>query len=459
MDTGHDLVERRQCGFGKLRAPVEGESGMLFLQNRIAVVLALVAVSWVSDGFNQTAHAQIRATPPVPRGEHMEKIAKFEAWLGEFKTAAVAKAIDPHLASQALSEISFNERVLELEAFQPEFVRPIWEYLDSAASDLRIANGWLKAQQNAALLEALESRYGVAAEVLLAIWGVETAYGEQLGSFNVIEALAAVAFAGRRSEFAEGELLAALDILAEVEPEAFRLQGSWAGAMGHTQFIPSTFLAHAVDYDGDGRRNVWSEDPSDALASAANYLAASGWRADEPAAIEVRLPDDFDYRLAEVDHARPYREWRESGLVLASGDPLPDGPPEEAAAYVITPTGATGPAFLAFGNFQALLTYNNATSYALAVWTLAEQIAGRASIQGDWPEGEDAIRVEDIREFQVLLTDLGHDTGEIDGLVGPNTRAAVRAFQEALQLVPDGYVTPALIEEARRRAAANQGGS
>ena len=383
----------------------------------------------------------------------MISIAEFEAWLESFEASAVAKGIDSGLAMRALSSLSFNERVLELEAFQPEFVRPIWEYLERAVSDRRIADGRRKVQQYAALLQTLASRYGVPAEILAAIWGVETGYGAQLGSFNVIEALATVAFGGRRTEFAEQELLAALAVLAEAGPEASVLQGSWAGAMGHTQFIPTTFLTHAVDHDGDGRRNVWADDPSDALASAANYLAVSGWRAGEPVAMEIRLPEDFDYRLAELDHARPYREWREGGLALASGEELPEGPPDAAVAYVITPAGARGPAFLAFTNFQTLLKYNNATSYALAVWQLGERIADRAAIRGEWPGDEEEIQVEEIRELQILLTALGHDTGGVDGLVGPATRAAVRAFQETLQEVPDGFVSLALIQEARRRAA------
>ena len=422
---------------------------------RLTFALAFAAGFWVWGWTAPTLRAQVAADPPEPRGERMVNMAEFKTWLESFRVSAVAKGIEPDLAARALSGLSFNERVLELEAFQPEFVRPIWEYLDRAVSDRRIANGRRKLQQHRPLLQGLEGRYGVPAEILVAIWGVETGFGEQLGSFNVIEALASVAFGGRRTDFAEGELLAALAVLAEAGFEDAALQGSWAGAMGHTQFIPTTFLTHAVDHDGDGRRNVWSEDPSDALASAANYLASSGWRAGEPAALEILLPTGFDYRLAELDHARPYAAWRESGLLLASGNPLPDSILEHASAYVLTPAGAAGPAFLAFESFQALLTYNNATSYALAVWLLGERIAGRGAIQEDWPERDDAIRVEEIREFQSLLTELGHDTGGIDGLVGPATRAAVRAFQETLEQVPDGYVTLPLIEEARRKAEAN----
>ncbi len=425
---------------------------MQFRPGSVTIALVFTGGFWVCEGMAPALHAQVAADPPEPRGERMINMAEFETWLESFRASAVARGIEPDLAARALSDLSFNERVLELEAFQPEFVRPIWEYLERAVSDRRIANGRRKVQQHGTLLRDLEGQYGVPAEILVAIWGVETGFGAQLGSFNVIEALATVAFGGRRTDFAEGELLAALDVLAEAGFEGGALQGSWAGAMGHTQFIPTTFLAHAVDHDGDGRRNVWSDDPSDALASAANYLASSGWRPGEPAALEIRLPTGFDYRLAELDHARPFGAWREGGLLLASGDPLPDSIPENATAYVITPAGAAGPAFLAFENFRALLTYNNATSYALAVWQLGERIAGRRAILEDWPERDDAIRVEEIREFQHLLTALGHDTGGVDGLVGPATRAAVRAFQETLEEVPDGYVTLALIEEARRRA-------
>ena len=371
----------------------------------------------------------------------------FPAWLAAFADDAVARGADPALVERALADVTLEERVLELAAFQPEFVRPVWDYIASAASDRRVRDGRRKAAQHAGLLAGLAERHGVPAETLLAIWGVESGYGAQLGSFDVFAALATVAFAGRRTEFAERELFAALAVLAETGGR--ELRGSWAGAMGHVQFLPSSFLAHAVDYDGDGRRDIWADDPADALASAANYLAESGWRRGEPVALEVVLPDGFDYRLAERDHARGYAEWLAAGLRPVAGA---GAAPPGAVAQVLTPAGAGGPAFLAFANFAALLAYNNATSYALAVWQLGERIAGRPPVQAAWPTGSAPIRVEEVREFQALLTALGHDPGGVDGLVGPATRAAIRGFQESLAETPDGHVTRALIEAARRAA-------
>ena len=222
---------------------------------RVVLGLAFAAGMFSCSGIVPQSRAQVSVDPPDSRGQHLVNASKFEAWLKDFAASAVESGVNPRLVSRAFSDLSFNGRVLELEAFQPEFVRPVWEYLARAVSERRIGNGQRKARQHALLLEALQGRYGVPPEILVAIWGVETGFGEQLGSFNVIEALATTAFGGRRTNFARRELLAALDVLAEINSEASSLRGSWAGAMGHTQFIPSTFLEHAVDHDGDGRRN------------------------------------------------------------------------------------------------------------------------------------------------------------------------------------------------------------
>jgi membrane-bound lytic murein transglycosylase B len=281
--------------------------------------------------------------------------------------------------------------------------------------------------------------------VVVAIWGLESAYGAVLGDIPVVEALATLAYDGRRRAFAEEQLLAALRILqsGDVEPAAMR--GSWAGAMGHTQFIPTSYLSHAVDFTGDGRRDIWAADPADALASTASYLAAFGWQTGAPAVRRVVLPEGFDYRLADQSLRRPVPEWRAMGVRAAQGA-LPGG---EAA--VLLPAGADGPAWLAYGNFRVIRRYNNATSYALAVALLAEEIDGRrgASRGLGWPRGERPLSRSETEALQRALTGLGFDTGGADGIVGPNTRAAVRAFQEARGLTPDGYVTAALLEAVR----------
>ncbi|MEM0945034.1 MAG: lytic murein transglycosylase, partial [Pseudomonadota bacterium] len=319
--------------------------------------------------------------------------------------------------------------------------RPIWEYLDSAVSEARIRNGQAKASQFGTRLAEIEARYQVDREVITAIWGLESAYGANMGSIPVIESMATLAYDGRRREFAEEQLLAALQILQSGDVAPSQMIGSWAGAMGHTQFIPTSYQAYAQDLNGDGRRNVWASDPSDALASTANYLASFGWAKGEPAVVEVSLPAGFDYALAGQGTKRPVSAWRALGV----------GAPElpEREASVIVPAGARGPAFMVMPNFQVIKRYNNATSYALAVAHLAERIGGAGPFRAAWPRGDRALSRSEKEDLQRRLTALGFDTKGADGIIGPNSRAAVRAFQQQQELVPDGYVSGALYDRVR----------
>jgi membrane-bound lytic murein transglycosylase B len=371
--------------------------------------------------------------------------ARFADWREGFRRRALAAGISAEVFDAAFAGVAPNPTVIERDRFQPEFVRPIWEYLDSAVSESRIATGREQLAANGDTLARIETAHGVERGVVVAIWGLESAYGAVRGDIPVVEALATLAYDGRRRAFAEEQLLAALRILqsGDVAPAAMR--GSWAGAMGHTQFIPTSYLSHAVDFTGDGRRDIWAADPADALASTASYLAAFGWQTGAPAVRRVVLPEGFDYRLADQSLRRPVPEWRAMGVRAAQGA-LPGG---EAA--VLLPAGADGPAWLAYDNFRVIRRYNNATSYALAVALLAEEIDGRrgASRGLGWPRGERPLSRSETEALQRALTGLGFDTGGADGIVGPNTRAAVRAFQEARGLTPDGYVTAALLEAVR----------
>ncbi|WP_069384647.1 lytic murein transglycosylase [Halomonas caseinilytica] len=369
----------------------------------------------------------------------------FEAWLANFRRQARAEGIDETTLARALDGLRYQPRVIELDGSQPEFVRPIWEYLDSAVSASRVSNGRERLAEYRDTARQMSERYGVPSEVLVAIWGIESSYGDYLGDFSTLEALATLAHDGRRRDFARGELLAALRIIeaGDISPE--RMKGSWAGAMGHTQFIPSSFLAHAVDGDGDGRRDIWSN-IADVLASTANYLDEAGWREGEPWGTEVRLPQGFDYTLTEPDIRRSSAEWAAAGVRSWDGQPLPD----LASASVITPAGAQGPAFLVGHNFRTILRYNNATSYALAVATLSDRIAGRDGIQGDWPREQPPLNRSEVREMQQRLDDRGFDVGTPDGILGPNTRRGLRAFQRQIGVTPDGFATKALLERLRR---------
>ncbi|RAW09048.1 lytic murein transglycosylase [Halomonas elongata] len=382
-------------------------------------------------------------TAEAPVSEAQE--ADFETWLANFRRQARGEGIDEATLARALDGLRYRPRVIELDGSQPEFVRPIWEYLDSAVSASRVKKGRERLAEYRDTVRQMSERYGVPGEVLVAIWGIESSYGDYLGDFSTLEALATLAYDGRRRDFARGELLAALRIIeaGDISPE--RMKGSWAGAMGHTQFIPSSFLAHAVDGDGDGRRDIWNS-IADVLASTANYLDEAGWREGEPWGTEVSLPQGFDYTLTEPDIRRSSAEWAAAGVRSRDGHALPDF----ASASVIAPAGAQGPAFLVGHNFRVILRYNNATSYALAVATLSDAIAGRDGIQGEWPREQPALKRSEVREMQQLLDARGFDVGTPDGILGPNTRRGLRAFQREIGVTPDGFATKALLERLRR---------
>lgn len=367
--------------------------------------------------------------------------ADFRDWLARFRQEARREGISEATLASALDGVRYRPRVIELDRSQPEFVRPIWQYLDSAVSAQRVTQGRAKLAEHRATARQMEQRYGVPAEVIVAIWGIESNYGGNFGSFSTLEALATLAYEGRRSDFARGELLAALRIIdaGDIAPE--RMVGSWAGAMGHTQFIPSSFEAYAVDGDGDGRRDIWGSIP-DVMASTANYLARAGWVPGQPWGVEVVIPDGFDYAQAELSTRRSAAEWASLGVRPVGGGRLPDFD----AASVIVPAGARGPAFLVGPNFRAILRYNNATSYALAVGTLANEIAGRGGIQGSWPREEQPLSRAQMREMQRALNDRGFDVGTPDGIMGPNTRRGLRAYQRSIGVAPDGFATLRLLE-------------
>lgn len=369
----------------------------------------------------------------------------FDQWVRDFRSQARSAGISASIYDSAFAGAKFQPTVVKLDRKQPEFSRPIWQYLDFAVSDTRVRNGQARLQQHLATAQALEDEYGVPKEIFTAIWGVESNYGDNFGDFRTIDALATLGFDGRRASFAKGELIAALKILQSGDIPADRMRGSWAGAMGHTQFIPSSFLAYAVDADGDGRRDIWGSVP-DALGSTANYLARAGWRRGEPWGVEVKLPANFDYGDAELDEQESIEEWMDMGVRTIDGKALP----QLSSASVIAPAGARGPAFLVGKNFRVIMRYNNSTSYALAVSTLGDRIAGKPGIQGQWPRTEPKVTYEEIREVQRLLNEKGFDTGgQPDGLVGPNTRNAIRAYQRSVGLKPDGFPSAELIRKLK----------
>lgn len=377
--------------------------------------------------------------------------ADFNKWVRDFWPTARANGISEQTYNSAFAGVAPDPSVIKAASHQAEFVKPIWEYLDSAVSDKRVANGRRMKTQHSRILDAIEAKYGVDRHVLLAIWGMESSYGAVLDNNKivkpVIRSLATLAYqGGRRSRFGREQLIAALKILerGDITPE--RMTGSWAGAMGHTQFIPTTFNAYAVDFDGDGRRDIWGN-VADALGSTAHYLRRSGWEPGKTWGYEVVLPEGFDYALADRKTRRSLGEWSKFGITRTRGR---DFPRPDDQAMLIVPAGANGPAFLMLKNFNAILRYNNATSYAIGVGHLADRIRGGGDFAKAWPRGDTPLTRTQRRELQQMLTSRGFRLGDIDGKIGPKTQAAIRAFQKSQGLVPDGYASLTLLQRLQR---------
>jgi len=387
------------------------------------------------------APSTLGANPTRAGSDEVEHSQRFAHWVVEFSTIARAAGIDEATLQIAFDNVRFVPRVIELDRAQPEFTRTVWDYLDSVLSTQRIARGEDKLLQLRPVVDAFAARYGVPAEVLVAIWGMESNYGSYVGDIPTIDALATLGFEGRREEWARGQLLAALKILQNRDIDRAQMIGSWAGAMGQTQFLPSNFLAYAVDADGDGRRDIWGS-VADVMASTANFLASSGWKAGQPWGLEVRLPPGFDYAHADADVRQPTSVWTDEGVQSMDGAPLP----ALVDSSILLPASASGPAFLVGPNFRTILRYNNSTSYALAVGLLAQKLAGGPAMQTPWPRELQLLSRSELLVLQTALNARGFDSGTPDGTLGPTTRRGVRQYQRSLGLPADGYPTLDLLQ-------------
>lgn len=366
-----------------------------------------------------------------------------ESFVSGLWPEAKARGVTRATFDRAFSGFTLDPSLGKLNSKQPEFERPLGAYVDERVSVTRIDAGRRKAQENADLLQAIEARYGVDSKIVLAIWGMETAYGASKGSRNVVRSLATLAMTdARRSPFWRRELISALVLAQErgLAPDA--LVGSWAGAMGHTQFIPSTYARFAVDFDRDGQRDL-SGSVADALASAANYLAKSGWVAGVPWGFEVKLPQRFDYTWSQPGRTRTLAEWLAAGV---KPGPVAGRVMLGMELQLLMPVGAGGPAFLVTPNFKAILRYNQSVAYALSVGHLADRIAGGAGFQTAWPTDPPLSRSE-REELQALLVARGNTVSD-KGAIG-DAKAAVRAAQRALRLPEDGHATVALLNRLR----------
>lgn len=367
----------------------------------------------------------------------------FSQWLEGVRQEALGRGLDPAVIEAALSGVEPIPRIIELDRRQPEFTLTFWKYLEGRVTPGRIQRGRELLVQHRALLEKVQRKYGVQPRFLVAIWGLESNFGDHTGVFPLIGAVATLAHDPRRDKFFRAQLLAALGIMAAKDIPT-DVKSSWAGAMGAFQFIPTTYRDFAVDFDGDGRRDLWGSLP-DGFASAANYLSRSGWRGNRTWGREVRLPPDFDLNLADMDMQKPLGEWQRLGVRRIDGRDLPR---VDIKGSVILPAGFHGPAFMVYQNYRTVLVWNRSLLYAVAVGHLADRLQGKGPL-ATARRTEIPLSRADVADLQKRLIERGFDPGGADGVVGPNTRRAIKAFQRSANLPPDGYPSAGLIERLR----------
>src|SRR5829696_3401192 len=360
--------------------------------------------------------------------------ADFRECLAGLRSQAAAKGVSGQTYDAVTSGLEPDMKIFELMDNQPEFKTPIWDYMAALVDEERVVDGRSAMRQHGQALAGAESRYGVDRHIIAGVWGVESNFGKDIGGRSLIQSLATLSCVpNRRQAYFRGELMATLRIVEAGEIDASRLKGSWAGAFGHTQFMPSTYQRLAVDGDGDGRRDVVDSVP-DAVASTANFLRKAGWSSGMPWGYEVRLPQSFPAGAAGRKNKRPVSSWAAMGVTRVDGRPLSG----DYAAGILIPAGVDGPAFLVTRSFDALYSYNAAESYGLAIAVLADRLRGGAGIQAEWPTDDPPLSRADCRELQQHLTRRGYDVGEPDGKIGQKTRDAIKSVETQIGMRPTG---------------------
>ncbi|WP_291549872.1 lytic murein transglycosylase [Bosea sp. (in: a-proteobacteria)] len=407
-----------------MRLTVIAASALLSLTPVFAQVTGSISVSRNPNG--------VQAATPASAG--------FEIFLQRLWPQVQARGISRQTFDLAFRGVTPDPSIVALTKKQSEFSTPIWNYLTNAVGGGRVARGQAVAAENAAVLAQVEARYGVPKEVVLGVWGMETNYGSFKGNKDVIRSLATLASIRYRGDFFRDELLVALELIEKGYAGRDELRGSWAGAMGHTQFMPSSYLKYAVDWTGNGHADIWTSS-SDAIASTANYLKSFGWVPGLPWGMEVALPERFDHRLDKGSFA----SFRSAGVTRADGRPLPSS----GEGRLFYPAGHTGPVLLLTANFDVIKKYNSSDAYALAVGHLGDRIMGRSAIQADWPVKAARLDMAGTKDLQRRLKSLGLYDHDADGRIGTGTREAVRRYQISVGEVADGYPTPALLSRMR----------
>ena len=415
-----------------------------------SVLLVVILFAPLFIPLKGIAQPQTEANPAVNNEPASNQ--DFQTWLEAVRTEALEKGISKATLDSAFYGISPETRVVELDRHQVEFTQTFWTYLRNSVTEGRVAKGRKMLEKYHDLLYEIYLKYGVPPRYLIAFWGLETNFGDNMGGFHVINTLVTLAYDKRRSDFFREQLIDALQIIDKGHITPDRMIGSWAGAMGHLQFMPSTFLQYAVDYEHDGRKDIWNSLP-DAFSSAANYLSEMGWNRGELWGREVRIPSDFDLMLAGFNVEKTVNEWSALGVKRAYNQPLPGS---ETKGSIILPQGQNGPAFLIYHNFRVILKWNQSINYGISVGHLADRIGGLPQIISGRDAEHPPLSREMVEEMQQLLNLLGFETGMVDGVPGPLTRSAIKAFQKKTMLPPDGYPSPLVLEHLRRQADTTQ---
>ncbi len=390
----------------------------------------------VTLGLSGAAFSAGAAAPSKITGSQQ---AAFRGFIETLWPLAEARGVSRPTFDSAFAGVAFDPTVVANAGSQPEFVRPIWDYVTSAVSADRIQRGRDKARSEALWLARAKDLYGVDDAVILGVWGLETDFGGFAGSSSIIRSLASLAYIHFQGDYFRDELLAALVILEEGDIAPSLMRGSWAGAMGQTQFMPSSYLAYAVAFQRHDRRDIWTSE-ADAIGSTANYLAKHGWTKDLPWGFEVRLPAKFALTGADSSSPAPFSSFAARGVTRADGSPLP----ASGEGRLLILAGLNGPVFLVTSNFDAIKTYNNSTAYALSVGLLGDAVSGRPGLAAQWPTRDHPLTAAQIQKLQTKLQRMGYDVGKIDGKIGDTLRSAVSAYQERNGLPPDGYANQAL---------------